>query len=108
MLQAMYMVRLRSRLGLLVLGVLLHCMVVGVQAQSPLLIYTDSLVNGFQDWSWAARNFNNTLPVRSGSNSISVTASAWQALSFWHADLNAAIYSNLAFWANGGASGRPR
>jgi alpha-N-arabinofuranosidase len=77
----------------------------GANAQSPLLIYTDHLVNGFQDWSWASRNLTNTSPVHSGSNSISVTASAWQALSFWHQDLTAATYSNLIFWANGGPSG---
>ncbi|HZR16102.1 MAG TPA: alpha-L-arabinofuranosidase [Verrucomicrobiae bacterium] len=75
-------------------------------AQSPLLIYTDRLVNGFQDWSWASpRDLTNTSPVHSGSNSISATASAWQALSFWHADLNAAAYTNLSFWINGGSAG---
>jgi hypothetical protein len=48
---------------------------------------------------------SNTFPVHSGSNSISATASTWQALSFWHADLNAAAYTNLSFWINGGAAG---
>jgi len=42
-------------------------------AQTPLQIYTDNLVNGFQDWSWATRNMANTSPVHSGSASISVT-----------------------------------
>ncbi|HLH54171.1 MAG TPA: hypothetical protein VKY92_11215 [Verrucomicrobiae bacterium] len=79
-----------------------------VQAQSPLLIYTDHLVNGFQDWSWASRNLTNSAPVHSGKNSISVTASAWQALSFWHQDLNATLYSNLTLWANGGSAGGQR
>jgi hypothetical protein len=65
-------------------------------------------MNGFQDWSWAARDLSNTNPVHSGSNSISVTASTWQALSFWHQDLNAATYTSLSFWANGGAGGGQR
>src|SRR5678810_152192 len=78
----------------------LFSLVFGVQAQSPLSIYGDGLLNGFQDWSWAARNLNNTSPVHSGSASISVTASTWQALSFWHSDLNAAAYTNLLFWIN--------
>lgn len=73
--------------------------------QMPLQIYTDHLVNGFQDWSWAPRSLSASSPVHSGSDSISVNASAWQALSFWHQDLPAAAYSNLTFWANGGASG---
>jgi len=80
----------------------------GVQAQAPLPVYTDHLVNGFQDWSWGARNFANTSPVHSGSNSISAGLSAWQAISFYHADLNATAYSSLSFWANGGASGGQR
>lgn len=84
--------------GLLLLGP-------AVRAQSPLLIYTDHLANGFQDWSWAARNLTNTSPAHAGNCSISVTASAWQALSFWHQDLNAPAYTNLTFWANGGTAG---
>jgi alpha-L-arabinofuranosidase len=74
-------------------------------AQSPLVIYSDRLVNGFQDWSWASRSFTNTSPVHTGSDSISVTAAAWEALSFWHPDLNAQAYTNLTFWANGGTAG---
>ena len=86
-------------------GILLLTLVPEARAQSPLLIYTDHLVNGFQDWSWAARDLSNSSPVHSGSNSISVSASVWQALSFWHQDLDATTYSNLTFWANGGAGG---
>ena len=40
----------------------------------------------------------NTSPVHSGNESISVTASAWQALSFWHQDFSATAFSNLTFW----------
>ena len=37
-------------------------------AQSNLTIYADSLVNGWQDWSYyATRNFANTSPVHSGT-----------------------------------------
>ena len=76
-----------------------------VQAQAPLPIYTDHLVNGFQDWSWASRNMANTLPVHSGANSISVSANNWEAISFHQADFNSAVYSNFTFWAHGGATG---
>jgi hypothetical protein len=71
-------------------------------------IYVDSLLNGFQDYSWAASvNFSNTAPVYSGSYSISVTAQQYQALSLYYPDLNTAPYASLSFWINGGAAGAP-
>lgn len=79
-----------------------------VRAQSPLHIYTDKLVNGFQDWSWAARNLANPAPVHGGTNSISVTASAWQAASFYHSDFDATTYADFDFWAHGGSAGGQR
>src|SRR5437899_12362291 len=105
--------KLFSRLGITLLRrltVALACLalVTLAQAQAPLLMYTDHLVNGFQDWSWGTRNLANTSPVHSGSNSISASLSAWQAISLYHADLNAAAYSSLTFWANGGTSGGQR
>ena len=43
-------------------------------AQSSLDIYTDSLVNGWQNWSWDSTvNELNTSPVQSGSRSMSVS-----------------------------------
>lgn len=76
-------------------------------AQSNMLIYAGSLTNGWQDWSYnAARNFANTAPVHSGSDSISVTvASAWGALQLHHADLTNSAYASVSFWLNGGPSG---
>jgi alpha-L-arabinofuranosidase len=102
------MVQVRVRLvdGLVSLILAVSCLT--SRGQSALAIYTDRLVNGFQDWSWATHNLSATSPVYSGSNSISVTASAWQALSFWHQDLNAGAYANVSFWINGGASGGQR
>ena len=78
-------------------------------AQSSLPIYTDHLVNGFQDWSWAPRNLSNASPTHSGVASISVTASAaWQAIALHQSDFNTIPYSNLTFWANGGSTGGQR
>lgn len=69
-------------------------------------IYVDSLLNGFQDWSWAtAVNDYNTSPVYSGSYSISVTAAPYTALSLYHDDFNTSPYSSLSFWINGGEAG---
>jgi alpha-L-arabinofuranosidase len=76
-----------------------------VQGQSPLYIYTNNLVNGFQDWSWATRNMENTSPVYSGSNSISVSDGTYEGISFHQNDFNDSLYTNLTFWANGGTNG---
>jgi hypothetical protein len=82
------------------------------QAQTNLSLYTDHLVNGFQDWSWAAHNLANPAPVHSGSNSISVSDVAWTAVSFYNAGFNSyqggmdvSGFTNFSFWANGGARG---
>ncbi len=74
-------------------------------AQADLPVYTDHLVNGFQDWSWAQRNLAGTSPVQAGTYSISVSSGYWQALSFYHSELDTSPYSNLSFWLNGGAGG---
>jgi hypothetical protein len=68
-------------------------------------IYVDSLLNGFQDQSWATVNYNNTSPVYAGSDSISVTAAQWEALWPAHAPFNTAPYASLAFGINGGPAG---
>ena len=75
-------------------------------AQANLPIYTDNLVNGFQNWSWATVNLENSSPVHSGTYSISVTDGGnYQALAFEHSDFNTSLYTNLSFWVNGGSAG---
>src|SRR5579859_7722404 len=98
--------------GFLIPG-LLAITVFSATGQANLPIFTDRIVNGFQDWSWAPHNFNNTSPVHSGTNSISVTVNgAWQAISFHHGGysdyrdgFDASVYGTLVFWANGDVSG---
>jgi hypothetical protein len=77
-------------------------------AQANIPIYTDYLVNGFQDWSWATRNMANSSPVHSGTNSISVTGPAGGGIAFHQSDFNTSPYASFSFWANGGASGGQR
>ena len=78
-------------------------------AQANLPIYTDNLVNGFQNWSWAAVNLENYSPVHSGSYSISVTDGGnYQALVFARPDFNTTPYASLSFWINGGSAGGQR
>lgn len=78
------------------------------QAQSNQNIYTDSLQNGWENWSWATVNLNNANPVHGGQTSVSVNSAAWQAFYLHHAAFSTAGYSNLSFWIHGGASGGQR
>jgi len=78
-------------------------------AQLSLPVYTDGLLNGFQDWGWATHNYVNPSPVHSASSSVSVTiTSPYQGLQIYHPDLDSAPYGSLSFWINGGASGGQR
>jgi len=79
------------------------------QPKDNLPIYTDNLVNGFQNWSWATVNLGNTNPVHSGNCSISATDGGnYQALAFEHSEFNTTPYTNLSFWIDGGSSGGQR
>ncbi|HMP83950.1 MAG TPA: alpha-L-arabinofuranosidase [Verrucomicrobiota bacterium] len=83
--------------------------VAGTTAQSAFSVYTDSLVNGFQNWSWATVNLNNSSqPIHSGSRSIRVNATAWQGVSFYHTEFDVSSYSAFSFWAHGGPTGGQR
>ncbi|HXI69638.1 MAG TPA: alpha-L-arabinofuranosidase [Verrucomicrobiae bacterium] len=80
----------------------------GLQAQTSLSVYSDGLVNGFQDWGWATHNYANASPVHSGSASASVTIATanFDGLQICRGtDLSSTPYSSLSFWINGGASG---
>ena len=85
-----------------------------LMAQANLPVYTDNLVNGWQDWSWMPDNLANTSPVHSGTHSISASASDndYEALSFeqpiynsYQGGFNTTPYANFVFWANGGSTG---
>ncbi|HEX9927269.1 MAG TPA: glycoside hydrolase family 44 protein [Pyrinomonadaceae bacterium] len=77
-------------------------------AQTDQIIYTDSLQNNWQNYSWATVNFNNSNPVHDGSASISVNAAAWQALYLHHPAQSSDNFTNLVFWIHGGAGGGQR
>jgi hypothetical protein len=70
-------------------------------------IYSDSLVNGWLDYSYSTtRNFANTSPVHSGNDSISATiTSAWGGIQLYHTGMTNTAYASISFWLNGGASG---
>ena len=78
-------------------------------AQANLPIYTNNLVNAFQDWSFSTtRNFTNTTTVYPGENhSVSVQYTApGGALSLqFPPGFNTSPYTTLSFLINGGAGG---
>src|ERR1051325_10571628 len=77
-------------------------------AQTDQQIYTDALVNGWQNWSWATVNLSATSPVHSGTRSASVTADAWEAIYLHHDAFVSSGYNNLVFWIHGGSTGGQR
>jgi hypothetical protein len=76
------------------------------RAQTNAVIYSSSLQNNWQNWSWATVNTSSTSPVLTGySDSISVSCSAYSALYLEHADFDSTLFTNLTFWLNGGSTG---
>src|ERR1041385_8109379 len=70
-------------------------------AQTDQQIYADSLVNGWQNWSWATVNLANGSPVHSGTQSAGVNADAWEAIYLHHDAFDTSGYSDLVFWIHG-------
>lgn len=81
------------------------CGPISLAAQTNQSVYGDTLQNGWQNWSWATVNLANSSPVHSGSSSISVSSTNWQALYLHHAAQSGAVFTNLTFWINGGSVG---
>ncbi len=97
----------RSRRAVPVLLTLICCLALPnlARAQTDQAVYTDALVNGWQNWSWATVNLGNTTPVQSGTDSISVSAGPYQALYLHQTAFDSTPYTALVFWIDGGASG---
>jgi alpha-N-arabinofuranosidase len=77
-----------------------------IRAQAPLLVYSENLVNGFQNWSWATVDAASTATAHSGSHAISVTmGQAWQALFVRRNDFDVSRFQSLRFWIHGGTNG---
>ncbi len=67
-------------------------------------VYQDSLVNGWQNWSWAQVNLSNTSPVASGTRSAAVTFGAWQGVYLHKSVQSLAGLTQVELFANGGGS----
>lgn len=99
-------VKIRPRVAQSILAVWLVAPVTAL-AQTNLAIYSDSLSNGWSDGSYTVtRNFANSSPVHSGSDSISATITgAWGGIQLNHSRLTNSGYASISFWLNGGVSG---
>jgi PKD repeat protein len=93
---------------LAVAWVLIFAASLSARAQANFPVFTDTLVNSFQDWSYGGitRSITNASPVHSGSYSINVTiTSSGGTLQLHSPNFSTAPYANLSFWINGGAAG---
>lgn len=90
---------------LLLVALAISSLAPSATAQASQQIYTDSLLNGWNNWSWAQTDFASTDYVHSGSHSIKVTyTGAWQGFYLNCTPTNTANYTKLTFWINGGAT----
>ena len=77
--------------------------------QTNLVVYDDSLRNGFDCRLWTGVYLSCTSPVHSGTHSIRVGPSPpWQGLYLHHPGLDTGPYSSVSFWINGGDLGGQR
>jgi len=76
-------------------------------AQTDLNIYTDSLQNNWENWSWSTTlDFSSTAKVHGGAAAISATMTGGYAgFSLHHADIDTSPYTDLSFWVHGGPTG---
>jgi hypothetical protein len=74
-------------------------------AQTDQQIYTDALLGGWQNWSWATVDLANPSPTHSGTRSASVNADAWEAIYLHHDAFDTGGYTDLVFWIHGGSTG---
>jgi hypothetical protein len=86
----------------------------GLDYTRTIVVYTDSLGAGWEDWSWAGiYDFASSEQVASGAYAISAAAQAWGAVALHHANFDSSPYywlelyvykstdaSSLVVWTN--------
>jgi Domain of unknown function (DUF1929) len=74
-----------------------------VPTSADQIVYADGLAAGYQDWSWAVRDFSSLTPVI-GSKAISFVPNGWAGVNI-HADSITQPANTVRFSLNGGTSG---
>lgn len=83
----------------------LLCAAPPVLANDDMLVYTEMLNNGWQDWGWVPHYATNN-PNLDGTNSMVFAANGpWQAWYLEHDPIDTTLYANLSLWLNGGSVG---
>jgi len=90
---------------LLALGTLV-ALAGAVPAPAQLAVYTDSLQNGFADWSWGTHDLAQTAVVHGGTAAISFEPDGWAGL-FLHRDggFSGNDYEAIELWVRGSGAG---
>ena len=74
------------------------------QAAPEMTIYTDSLQNGWQSWSWSTVDLASRDTVHTGQNSAKITcAGAFKGFYLHHDAMNGSDYGRLVFWISAGS-----
>jgi hypothetical protein len=77
-------------------------------ARADVVVYSDALGSGWQDWSWggATRDFNRASPVYSGTASIAVTyTGGWSGLQLGRlSPVDVGSFDTLRFYVHGGSA----
>ncbi len=96
----------RDRSGGVFALAILACALAAPVASAQLAVYTDSLQNGFTDWSWGTRNLAQSAVVHSGTAAISFEPDSWAGL-FLHRDAGFAgtDYEAIELWVRGAGAG---
>ncbi len=79
-----------------------------VSVAQNMTVYSNALVNGWQNWGWATLNYTNTSPVYAGctySISVTIPTNGYEGIQIYHAEMSDSNYASISFWLNGGASG---
>lgn len=94
-----------GRTSLLALAVFVAAFA-ALPARAQLAVYTDSLQNGFTDWSWGTRNLAQTAVVHAGTAAISFEPDGWAGL-FLHRDagFTGNDYEAIELWVRGSGAG---
>lgn len=70
---------------------------------APMVIYDDTLMPGWDNWSWAKTTLS--VDIKSDIKPIAVEGDAWTALAFHHEAFSTKGYTKLTFFVNGGPTG---
>ncbi|MDR6290790.1 MULTISPECIES: glycoside hydrolase family 5 protein [Inquilinus] len=76
------------------------------RAADPVVIYSDALQAGWQDWSWSSGQIlTNTATVHGGTRSIRLVQGGWGGLYLHTVAISTTGYGAFTFWAHGGTAG---